>query len=84
MKKTIKLINNERTNVKVLAAKACESGSYDICETNIDNAKCSVESYDLCYKDYAACTNNSYDNCSVEDHQGCYTGVMDNCSTDII
>lgn len=65
VRRVIKLINNERTNVKHVMTKACDATSYDVCtEKNYDNAHCTVNSYDACSKDYAACFNNGYDYCT--------------------
>lgn len=79
MKRIIKMINNERLNVKRHPQKACDSGSYDFC-TNIDNASCVINSYDYCQKDLAPCVSNSYDKCTIDictndtctrDYSGC-------------
>ena len=83
MKRIIKLINNERLAAKIQASKACVVGSYDYCTTNVDNGTCTQNSYDLCNKDHAGCTNYSYDNGSISDHQGCYTGSEDRCGIDV-
>lgn len=78
MKKIIKLINNERINIKVRSAKAtydppCDSTSDDYC-SEVDNAICTIGSYDLCVKDYAGCTNHSTDYCAtVYDYNACHT-----------
>ena len=66
-KKLIKLINNERSNAKVLSKKAydhayCDSTSSDTC-VYIDNAACSVYATDECNKDYAACMEGAWDVC---------------------
>ena len=76
MKKIIKLINNERINRNVSSAKAtleCDATSTDVCAmVNYDNAHCTVGSYDLCVKDYAACSNHSIDYCpGRDDIKGC-------------
>lgn len=83
-KKIIKLINNERTNKKIISAKGCDTTSFDECATqNYDNAHCTIYSYDQCVKgDYAACTNSSIDYCSY-DHAGCYQNQsQDTCEID--
>ena len=77
MRKIIKLINNERMNQKISSSKAvdfpCDSSSNDYC-SEVDNAICTVGSYDLCVKDYAGCTNHTTDYCaSVYDYSACYT-----------
>lgn len=76
-KKIIKLINNERTNRKLSASKACDTTSTDVCaKTEFDYASCTISSFDLCVKDYAGCTNNSIDYCSGsqgEDYYACHT-----------
>ena len=77
MKKVIKLINNERMNRRVVSAKAatrCDTSSVDFCaEVNYDNAHCTVGAYDLCVKDYAACSNYATDYCAPErDSSACF------------
>ena len=64
IKRCIKLVNNERINSKIVASKACDTTSKDICTVHgYDFAECTVFSYDKCNKDYAACYNNGYDYC---------------------
>ena len=75
--KFIKLINNERVMRALTASKACDSTSTDICYPGYDFADCTVESYDKCYKDYAACYDNSKDICAQRDHTVCYEGETD-------
>ena len=73
-KRTLKLINDEYLNKKVISAKACDETSTDICyDENADYAHCEVYSYDVCTKDYAACVKYSYDYCAVKDMDGCET-----------
>ena len=64
-KKFIKLINNERLKTKVASEKGCVSSAVDVCIA-IDAAMCSANSYDKCYKDYAACTKGADDICTVD------------------
>lgn len=69
VKKMIKLINNERTNSKIVSSKACDETSTDICHRDgYDFAQCSVYSYDECYKDYSACYNHAADVCEFIDN----------------
>ncbi len=65
MKRTIKLINSERSTPYVNSKKAtvCEEGSYDYC-VYIDEANCTGLSYDVCNKDNAACYEAGYDYCT--------------------
>lgn len=64
MKRIIKLINNERTNAKLLSKKACTANINDYCViTNHDRYHCDQYSTDICNKDQAACTNGAIDNC---------------------
>lgn len=73
-KKVIKLINNERLNTKVVAAKSCDSTSVDICSGNTyDKAQCSVYAYDDCGKDYAACYEGANDICAnIDNNAPCH------------
>ena len=81
-KKTIKLINDENTNVKIKSAKACISTERDIC-VEIDVAICYNAVMDLCVKDYAACIDGAEDVCSERDHASCYgEGSEDYCDID--
>ena len=65
VKKTIKLINNERLSVRAKAIKGCDNTSADICYSN-DFASCLVYSTDICAKqDLAACINNAVDVCAL-------------------
>ena len=68
--KFIKLINNERINTKLTAAKACDNTSTDTC-IHEDNADCTAYSTDKCGKDYAACYDGSMDICSQIDESVC-------------
>lgn len=67
MKKTIKLVNNERLNTNIQAAKACDITSVDICSI-IDNSGCMVYAYDVCGKDYKSCSEGADDYCSYIDN----------------
>ena len=69
-KKLVKLINSERTDRNVVADKACDSTSTDMC-TETDYASCIIHSYDICAKDYAGCFNYSYDYCDNRDTAMC-------------
>ena len=73
VKKLVKLINNERNDRNVVPAKAadCVGQSTDTCTLHVDNATCTVNSYDVCAKDYAACYNYSYDYCANIDTTVC-------------
>ena len=65
VKKSIKLINNERLSVRTKATKGCDSTSTDYCYSN-DFATCSVYSTDICRKqDLAPCYNHSNDVCAI-------------------
>lgn len=69
MKKTIRLINDERRNTSILSQKAvhdyasCSDGANDVCYY-IDNAGCSTYANDVCNKDYAACIEGAQDICT--------------------
>lgn len=76
MKKFIRLINNERTNLKITSQKAevvCESGATDICNY-IDQSACAAYAYDKCASfDLAACIQGAHDYCeSNYDTKACY------------
>lgn len=75
MKRIIKMINNERLNVKQQPQKACDSSSTDYC-TSIDHSSCTINSYDYCQKDMAGCTNDSYDHCT-SDYITCLPSKQD-------
>ena len=78
MKKTIKLVNNERINAKIASIKACDATSYDVCTVlNEDNAECKQYSYDRCGKDYALCYSNGYDLCYNIDNTACTGSTED-------
>ena len=68
-KRTLKLINDERINVRVASKKAvefCDSTSKDIC-LNRDYAHCGTYAYDKCTsQDYAACQEGAEDTCSID------------------
>ena len=88
MKKFINLINNERTNTRVLSKKAvednafCKADSVDVCSL-IDNAACYAIANDQCNKDYAACSGEAWDLCGI-DYAGCTTQATDYCeNTDL-
>lgn len=70
--KVIKLINNERVNANLVSSKACDTTSEDTCY-QLDNAMCTINSYDVCTKDLAACYNKGYDYCTptVDDTDAC-------------
>ncbi len=62
--KIIKLINNERMTKTIAPNKACDETSSDVCTgSHTDFAECTIYSEDRCIKDYAGCTNNSFDYC---------------------
>ncbi len=71
--KLVKLINNERNDRRIIPMKAdvCTGQSTDICKLYEDNAICTVNSYDVCGKDYAGCYNYSYDYCAYIDNAAC-------------
>ncbi len=73
VKKFVKLINNERADRNIVPVKAdeCVGQSTDFCRLNVDNAVCTINSYDVCGKDYAGCYNYSYDYCEYEDNFAC-------------
>ncbi len=78
-KKVIKLINDERLNVKTTSAKGCDVEQNDHCY-NLDAAQCWFGAYDTCAtKDLAACINNgTNDVCFFEyDVTVCYGGQQD-------
>lgn len=72
-KKIIRLINNERSDIKIRSGVACDQTSADICpRPSYDYMHCSVYSYDYCgNKDYDACHNYGYDYCSYNDRDDC-------------
>lgn len=72
VKKLIKLINSERVDRGVVSRKAdeCIGLSSDFCRLE-DHATCTVNSYDVCGKDYAGCYNYSYDYCENVDNFAC-------------
>lgn len=78
MKKIIKLINDERINVKIQSSKSCDTISYDLCAV-YDGTSCASYSYDKCNKDYAACTGGATDTCE-KDYASCYDGAYDICT----
>jgi len=64
VKKTLKLINNERLSIRAKAAKGCDSTSADQCYDN-DFAACYIYSTDICTKkDLASCFNHAIDVCA--------------------
>lgn len=72
--KFIKLINNERINVRIASEKACVT---DVCAVE-DRAFCTSYASDVCVKDYAACTGSAFDYCGKaggEDYHGCYQNI---------
>lgn len=85
---TLKLINNENKNSRILSSKVCitdstvcSNGATDIC-LSTDLAGCSgTMTIDYCkYIDNAACAG-SYDYCYY-DFLACYYGLYDLCATD--
>lgn len=67
----LKLINNERTNVRIASKKGvttCTEGAVDICiEKNADFAHCGTYAYDYCIKeDHAACQQGADDTCYID------------------
>ena len=69
-KRTLKLINNERINVRVASKKAasgCDGTSVDVCPGSNDYAHCGTYAYDKCTsQDYAACQEGAEDRCSID------------------
>lgn len=77
-KRTLKLINNEHLNKKVISAKACDETSTDICyDENADYAHCELHSFDVCTKDYVPCVEHSYDYCEYLDLKPCSNYSID-------
>ena len=65
-KKLISLINNERINTAIHSAKAsdvCTVGATDICYADENHAHCTTYAYDVCGKDYYACSEKAEDVC---------------------
>lgn len=68
----LKLVNNERTNVRIASKKGylgpCTGGAYDWCQSSsADKAYCGTYAYDYCSKqDYAACQEGADDTCSID------------------
>lgn len=86
MKKTVKLINNERINYAILSNKAngCIGGALDICD-RIDVSKCDTYAYDYCTKeDRASCDAGAKDICTYDyDSHNCSgPGAEDDCYID--
>ena len=68
-RRTLKLINNERINVRVASKKAV--------------TQCDSTSKDYCYSyDYAHCGTYAYDKCASQDYAACQEGADDICSID--
>lgn len=72
----LKLINDERMNVRVASKKAygnCPANSVDICPSQYaDLAFCSTYAYDKCtQKDYAACQQGADDICKIDSNAPC-------------
>lgn len=66
MKKFIKLINNERFDLKVISKKA--------------NADCEPMATDICWnEDLAGCATHAYDKCKNYDLAACILGADDYC-----
>lgn len=78
MKKHIlKLVNDERANVRIVSRKGCTEEAVDICYV-IDAAHCSINAYDICNKDYEACFVKADDICGI-DRTNCFgPNVCDN------
>ena len=79
----LKLINDERTNVRITSKKGayseCTGGAYDRCPSvSTDMAFCGTYAYDKCTKeDYAACQQGAHDECGY-DYKACVgAGVTD-------
>lgn len=79
MKKFIKLINNERTNSRIISQKAyvsCSDGARDVYGDYSGNrAACSTYAYDKCHQnDLAACIEGAHDYCETYqyDTEACY------------
>ena len=84
VKKIIKLINNERLKIKVVATKACDSTSSDTCSVYSDNASCYLYAEDTCTKDYAGCSEGANDICTYDYQSDCIgPTATDTCGTDI-
>lgn len=67
----LKLINDERTNVRIASKKgygACTGGAVDICPS--------------ASTDLAFCTTYAYDYCSIKDRSACSEGADDTCGYD--
>ena len=64
----IKLVNNERKQVRVVSKKGCTGGATDFCSVSTyDSADCGTYAYDYCSKqDYAACQQGADDTCSID------------------
>jgi len=72
VKKTVKLINNERLCSKVASEKACDATSIDSCLYE-DHAECVVYAEDTCRKDHAGCFEGAHDVCySYRDTDLCF------------
>lgn len=84
MKRIIKLINSERSNIRITSKKAehCDETSYDVCSNGVDISGCISYSYDRCGKDYTSCRGKAYDYCiSVDDDRPCSEeGQYDFCA----
>lgn len=78
VKKTLKLINNERLSLRAKAAKGCDSTSTDHCYS-YDLAECTLFSTDICNKyDLKPCHENSIDMClSNYDTTSCISNSQD-------
>lgn len=87
-KKTLKLINDERTLLSVRNALACDSTSFDGgCVKGKDNAFCTIYAADgyCSVMDLAACSQGADDYCltGTADTVGCYgPGSIDNPNED--
>ncbi len=72
-KHLLKLINNERTNVRIASKK----GYYGNCPNGADDW-CATKNEDLAF-----CSNYAYDHCSVKDRAACSDGADDICTIDL-
>ncbi len=71
----LKLINNERTNVRIASKKGngiCDKGAVDVYFGGPNLAWCSTYAYDECNKDYGACWDGADDICNVDNNSPCH------------
>lgn len=79
----LKLINNERTNVRISSKKGysiCPSNAYDYCPSvSTDMAMCGTFAFDRCTKkDYAGCQEGADDTCTIDTTACVGAGQEDN------